>query len=403
VIHLAPATGPVLLVASQLPARGYCGVQTHFNQLMDLARDSGIEAGLVSPHEAPAVPRRSVNLVGRATRALAGPGPAVHWQRHTQPLLQGLALHTALQRQAGRPVTVYAQDPSSAHAALRLRRRGLRFRLCAVAHFNISEAHELEANGLTERGSALWQHTLRLEREVLPQVDRLLFVSEHQAAAVRSRVPLDADHTEVIPNMVAAPPAPAPLAGGETPTDLISIGTLEPRKNQGYLLEVLAAARRLGHRYSLTLVGDGPSRAAWEARAAALGVAGQVRFMGYQPHAAARLQHHRAYVHAARMESFGIVLVEAMAAGLPVLATPVGGAAEVLRDTVEGRYWPLDDARQAALMLIDTLEDEPRRQAMGRAARQGYETRFSPAVLGQRWLAAVMGRTAPNPHGRLTT
>ena len=99
--------------------------------------------------------------------------------------------------------------------------------------------------------------------------------------------------------------------------------------------------------YSLDVIGDGPLRHALTHRAEDLGIAGNVRFLGARDDVRAQLPGHRLYVHSARREAFGICLIEAMAAGLPVLATPVGGIPEVLDGGRAGALWPLDDPAEA--------------------------------------------------------
>ena len=230
---------------------------------------------------------------------------------------------------------------------------------------------------------------MRIEQEVLPKLDQVIFVSNYMRRIVLARNPaLASVEQAVIPNFPehAADSAPAakPLRA-----DIISIGTLEPRKNQGYLLHVLAETRRLGYRYRLTLVGDGPSRAQWEALAKQLGVADQVEFLGYVLGASSLLPAHRVYAHAAQMESFGIVLIEAMSYGLPVFAPAVGGIPEVFDDGVEGVVWPLNDAATCAAKLVETLEDQRAWRHLSQAAKQRYQTRFAPDVLGPKWISAI--------------
>jgi glycosyltransferase involved in cell wall biosynthesis len=116
-----------------------------------------------------------------------------------------------------------------------------------------------------------------------------------------------------------------------------------------------------------------------------LAVSDQVRFLGHVPDAARLLASHRVFAHAATMESLGIVIVEALAAGRPVLAPAVGGIPEVLSDGVEGRFWPLDDPTRAARQLIQILEDPETAQAMSLAARRRYEGHFTPGRFAADW------------------
>jgi glycosyltransferase involved in cell wall biosynthesis len=130
--------------------------------------------------------------------------------------------------------------------------------------------------------------------------------------------------------------------------DLVSIGTLEPRKNQAYLLRVLAAINAQGRAYTLSLVGQGPDRKQLKDLARELGVAHQVRFLGYRGKAAHLLAGYRAYVHAATMENLSVTVIEALASELPVFAAPVGGIPEIfrrLRRASTGRWMTRSTAR----------------------------------------------------------
>jgi glycosyltransferase involved in cell wall biosynthesis len=81
------------------------------------------------------------------------------------------------------------------------------------------------------------------------------------------------------------------------------------------------------------------------------------------------------------MENLPVAILEALAAGLPVLAGPVGGIPEIFTDGTEGRYWDLDDPVGAAASLIDVMESDGQHgdRAYGRFVRQ-----FAPEVIGPR-------------------
>jgi glycosyltransferase involved in cell wall biosynthesis len=81
------------------------------------------------------------------------------------------------------------------------------------------------------------------------------------------------------------------------------------------------------------------------------------------------------------MEAFGISLIEAMAYALPVIAAPVGGIPEIISDRVEGRFWPIDDPKRAARILVNTLEDKSTMSQMGRAACKRFVTHFDTSVV----------------------
>ncbi|HEV7816483.1 MAG TPA: glycosyltransferase, partial [Janthinobacterium sp.] len=179
--------------------------------------------------------------------------------------------------------------------------------------------------------------------------------------------------------------------------DLIAIGTLEARKNQAFLLRVLARARDLGFVYTLTIVGNGPDESALKFLSRHLGLERQVRFAGFQPHAAQLISAHRVLAHAATMENFGIVLIEALSRGRPILAPAVGGIGEIFTDAVEGYFWPLDDIDGAAALLIEILSDAVAYQRLARAALNRYGSTFSSDRLVPAWLAAIFNQGISRP------
>jgi glycosyltransferase involved in cell wall biosynthesis len=379
-----------LLIATLQPADEYCcGVQTHFRLIADQARREAIPVHVVTPYAAPRWSRRVTNVVRRIAHAF-DVETSVIWQNATLAYHLSGRLREALSARQDEPVTVYAQDTVSAAVALRLRRHRSAFRVVLVIHYNESEAKQFADNGQTRVGGPLWRLSMALERRVVPSVDKLIFVSDFMRKTLVARLPsLHRIDATVIPNF-PKPTSTRPIAPRMT-GDLIAIGTLEPRKNQAFLLRVLGEANAAGKRYRLTLVGDGPSRSDLEALATSLGVRDQVTFAGYAPDASDLIPGHRAFVHAARSENFGIVFLEAMQHGVPSFAGPVGGIPEVFEDGVEGRYWPLDDPRRASAILIEVLESESRHAAMSVAARRRYQRDFSSDVLGPRWLEAICG------------
>jgi len=156
---------------------------------------------------------------------------------------------------------------------------------------------------------------------------------------------------------VAAPHANgAPVIG--------SVGCLAPRKDYGTLLEALAELARRGRAFAAVLVGDGPDRAMLEARAAELGLAGRVRFLGERPDIEAQLAAMDVFVLSSREEGIPNALLEAMAAGRPSVVTDVGGNRAVLADGDTGWIVPA----QAPAALADALDhaigapDEARRR-----------------------------------------
>jgi glycosyltransferase involved in cell wall biosynthesis len=263
-----------------------------------------------------------------------------------------------------------------------------------VIHYNVSVAHELQMKGETTPHGPLWRQAMRAEASALPLVDGIIFVSGFMRRVVLERLPVLATvpHT-VIPNFVAGASAGAP--GPSWAGDVIAIGSLEPRKNQAFLLHVLARAKALGLRCTLTLVGDGPDQARLVALADELGVAHQVNFAGFQPRAAGLIAQHRVLAHAALVENLPLALIEALAAGRPILAPAVGGIPEVFTHGSAGYHWALDNVDAAARLLIGVLSDSEEYARLARAAVARYRSAFDPDVLVPRWLTAILPPLPP--------
>ncbi len=192
----------------------------------------------------------------------------------------------------------------------------------------------------------------------------------------------------VIGNFVASVPNESLL---DPMGDLVTTGRLEPAKNQRFLLEVLDRARRAGHIFTLDVYGDGPSRGDLMQVTRSLGLEAQVRFRGFRSDVREFLPGYRAYVHASYSESLPLAIIEAMAAGLPVVAGNTGGISEMCDDGVEARFWPLDNPREAAETLVGLLTSEPSRLRAAQAARQRFDRDFDADVIAPRLQGFLLG------------
>lgn len=381
------------MIVTVMMSRGTTGVQTHFNAIADYAATQGLRASIIEPHQANRWLRKIHGVVGRLLNRINLEQGVLLDRIVANRFLKSL-LRDALSAAQHETVIVYAQDPLSAKAALDLRREGFKFRLVGVIHYNISEAEEYVEKGIAKMSGSLWRNLMRNERNVLTKLDQIIFVSAFMQQVVGARLhELSSVPQTVISNFLTSSQIYTE-SKSDTAGDMIAIGTLEARKNQGFLLRVLAECNALGKHYQLTVVGDGPDRATLEQQAISLGLTQQVRFLGYQANASRLILGHRVFVHASRMESQGIVLLEALRAAVPVLAAPVGGIPEVFNDGNEGHYLNLDDPRDAALKIIAILEDPYQWQRMSHCASETYITRFHPDNLGKRWINTLLGVTS---------
>jgi glycosyltransferase involved in cell wall biosynthesis len=169
---------------------------------------------------------------------------------------------------------------------------------------------------------------------------------------------------------------------------LLTVGRLDPEKNPLLLPEILALLRRADPRWRLTVVGSGPLEQQLRARSEQLGLAGAVELAGYVPLGEPLWRRYRdshAFLHVSLTEGLPQVLFEAHAAGLPVVATDVGGVRAALEDGRGGLLVPPRDAAAAA-EAVDRLRTDPalRRQLVERglevAARETMDAQLDRLV-----------------------
>ncbi|GAA1134034.1 hypothetical protein GCM10009630_35290 [Kribbella jejuensis] len=364
-----------IVIATPMRPTGTSGLQSHVRTFHEYLDDASRPASVISPFSLRSLTMKPMFGARLAIRPVSKPA-GVWWYRYWHAYYLQKALE---QRIAGNPnAVIYTQCPVSAGAAMRARTTQP---VVMAAHLNVSQADEWAGKGELPEGGRLYRSIRAYEESLLPRLDGIVYVSDFARSVLEERIPA----LRNVPSVVVPNPVSASTAAPTTdPADLITVGFLESRKNHAYLIDVLGAAARRGHRYTLDIIGSGPDRRALEARADGHGIGDQVRFLGYQADPPALLPGHRLYCHTAIIENLPIALLEAMAAGLPVLAGAVGGIPEMVRPGVEGQFWPLDDAETAAGVLIETLQDEGRRTAMAAAARLRAETEFSREVVGRR-------------------
>jgi glycosyltransferase involved in cell wall biosynthesis len=172
-------------------------------------------------------------------------------------------------------------------------------------------------------------------------------------------------------NPATPEPFPPALAADELaarPPRIVAAGRLAPDKDFLTLLRAFARLQRPEAR--LVILGEGPERRALEEEAQRLGVAAQVDMPGYCADVQVQLAQARCCAVSSLRESFSLICVEALAQGLPVVATRCGGPAEILDAPDCGSLVPVGDAASLALKLAAALDapgDPAPRQARAKA------------------------------------
>jgi N-acetyl-alpha-D-glucosaminyl L-malate synthase BshA len=230
-----------------------------------------------------------------------------------------------------------------------------------------------------------------LTQLVVSHSDAITAPSRWLAAAAHQELGLPSDVTiDVIPNFVDAEQfRPLDVEGGSAtppghparPRVLTHVSNFRPVKRVEDVVRIFASVRaEIPSR--LDLVGDGPERERIEALVTSLGLRDHVRFLGERGDLIATLQQSDVFLLPSQTESFGLAALEAMACGVPVVASDVGGVSEVVADGETGFLAAAGDVASMARHARRLLTDEDLRRRMSRAARHLAEAKFrlAPAV-----------------------
>jgi glycogen synthase len=338
------------------------GIEELTRQLALTFEARGHEAAVLTNRWPPGVPRSEVRDGIGVTR-LRFPLPAKRLTTALHFLAASPAAVGALVRliHRWRPDVVHvigAGPPSAYFAALHAR---LRPPLVFTAQGELT----FDAHRVFERSATL----LAALRRMLRQADAVTACSAfvmrdlEKLAEIRGR-------SYVIPNGVA--PGDFANVTPEKRWDpyVLAVGRLVPQKGFDVLLDAFATERLAG--LHLVFAGDGFERASLEARAAVLGLAGRVRFLGSvdRPRISSLLRGARAFALPSRGEAFGIALLEAMAAGVPSVAAEAGGIPEIVQDGENALLFEAENPAALAEALSRVVRDDALRERLVRGGRE---------------------------------
>ena len=239
-----------------------------------------------------------------------------------------------------------------------------------------------------------WKPML-LRRMHAPLIDRYITVSRHLQDYLIERIGVRKSRITHICNGVDtdrfAPHvsgSPEWLPAGDAGTDQIligSVGRIQPVKDQATLLRavalVLADHPQWRERLRLVIVGDGPLLADLRALAVSLGIDNLTWFPGAIGNVPDILRSLDIFALPSLNEGISNTILEAMATGLPVLTTAVGGSVELVEEGVSGRFFAPGDAATLARLLGDYVTNPALRRTHGEAARRIALERFSLAAM----------------------
>lgn len=182
----------------------------------------------------------------------------------------------------------------------------------------------------------------------------------------------------VAPRAEAVRPTGAPVIG--------AISRLSHEKNVGLLLKAFALVAKEIPEATLRVYGDGPERETLASLAESLGIGPKTAFLGHVPEAGTRCGEFAIFAVPSSRESFGLAALEAMACGVPVVATKVGGLPELILDGETGMLVPPEDERAMADALLKVLREPELARRLGEAGRVRAAAYFSEKKMQAAWI-----------------
>jgi glycosyltransferase involved in cell wall biosynthesis len=288
------------------------------------------------------------------------------WVLQTQRLIKQYV------RRHGVPDLIHAHCVHQAGVAALEAKRDWRIPYVVTEHFSGYDRDLLNDDMLTQA------------RDVFFEADRVVAVSRKLAGDIKSYA--GGVDIHIIPNLVdteffAPPPAPR----NTDPFTFLFVGFLTPNKRVDDVLRAFAAGFSSNERTRLSIVGDGDQRPALEALVAELGIGRQVDFPGILSRAEVRDRYHsaNAFVSASEVETFGVVLIEAMSTGLPVIVTRCGGPEEFVTEAV-GRLVEPGNRADLQQTMAEMMSDCERWRDASPSIRSDVESSFSEHVVASR-------------------
>ncbi len=219
----------------------------------------------------------------------------------------------------------------------------------------------------------------------LGNMDRKIAVS--QACVVSLEQYFPDELFDIVPNGIDTEffhPLDDPSERTPGPPRILFVGRFDPRNGLGTLLDAARILQDQGFEFEVQVVGDGPARPLYEHHAKKVGVWDRVRWLGLLNEERPEL-YRQATVLAApcTLASFGVVLLEAFASGIPVVCADNIGFRQVLRDGAPGEFVPGDDPPALAAGLAKVLSDPDLRADWGRRGRQVAQDRYAWPIVAR--------------------
>jgi glycosyltransferase involved in cell wall biosynthesis len=237
---------------------------------------------------------------------------------------------------------------------------------------------------LSER--ALFPLTSKLHKRTIRKCAKIIAITD-QTKSLYIKT-FDEGNISVIPFGVDTEMfKPASFGEQRDVCEVLYAGSLYALKGVGDLIRAIADVEKHGLKANLTIVGEGQQKEELVALARALGIQEHVKFEGFVPYSEMPQYYKRCdiFCFPTMGEPFGKAVVEAMACGKPVIATNIGGPAEIIQDRVDGILVPPSNPEEIAKQIMELVQDEHERRRLGERARKSAVDRFSWSKIAEKY------------------
>ncbi len=188
---------------------------------------------------------------------------------------------------------------------------------------------------------------------------------------------------KIIPNAVAVSTKTA-SNNKDIPKHIVTVGRLNPQKDQVTLIRAFAAVAEKHPDLKLTIYGEGRERPRLEQLIQTLGLEQKIKLPGVTPNIKTAILNADLFVFPSKYEGFPNALGEAMSVGLPVIATNCSGNSDLIRDGIDGKLFPVGDVQALTNLILELCEDPKQLRSLGQRAKEVTE-RFSEEKIYGMW------------------
>lgn len=184
----------------------------------------------------------------------------------------------------------------------------------------------------------------------------------------RKNIPQFKNRTHLVTNAIKVSRYQSPLRTKSDKLKLISIGSLIERKNQSFQVDIAKKLKELNINFELNILGGGIEMDNLKSKIDQLGLTNHVNLIGISNEIPSLLQENFIFLHTAKYEPFGLVLVEAMASGLPIIALDGGGNEELVQDGKTGYFLKEENEELFVNKILDLWNNEKKYQFVSKNA-----------------------------------